>query len=88
MDDNGTGSAANKDTDVAVSAATGSVVQVCVPHQIRGQRHYGLTEVYSDAPGGPGGPISYLSHSYHKPTLMSNTSAIRLNMGFYRESLR
>jgi hypothetical protein len=44
----------------------------------------GLTEVYSDVPGGPGGPI-VLVKSLNKPTMWNNSESIRPNYGYYRE---
>jgi hypothetical protein len=81
-------STASKDADTVAAATTGEWYKFVFHTRFSTSATNGLTEIYSDAPGGPGGPIVFVK-SYHKPTLMgtaTNPSRIRLNMGFYREA--
>jgi hypothetical protein len=45
----------------------------------------GVVELYSDVPGGPGGPIVHVG-TRNQPTMYTNSEAIRANMGYYRKS--
>ena len=75
-------------TKYVIAPATRGVWYRFVLHTKYTSSEDGLTELYSDAPGGPGGPIELVG-SRTKPTLWetsSGSSSIRVNMGFYRES--
>ena len=83
----GTATNTHQTKDV-IAPATRGVWYRFVLHTKYTSSEDGLTELYSDAPGGPGGPIELVG-SRTKPTLWetsSGSSSIRVNMGFYRES--
>jgi hypothetical protein len=81
------GPISNRHRDTVGPAVPGRWVKFVV-HTKYSATSSGLIELWSDAPGGPGGPLVRVV-SRNKPTLFldgGRPAPIRVNMGLYRES--
>lgn len=70
---------------ITIGAAAAGIWYRFLIHTIYASDNTGLAELWSDVAGGGNGILSSVA-SYQRPSLYTNTTGIRVNMGLYRDS--